>query len=126
MEGSLQPRFSPFPGPRADPDLRARRLERLIDRLPARRVRAVARWLFEPSARWARLVAGVLLILGGLVSILPVFGLWMLPLGLLLLAEDVPPLRRATDRALDWAARRWPGTIDPTPSPQPDARKDIR
>jgi hypothetical protein len=53
----------------------------------------------------------VLLIGGGLLSILPGFGLWMLPLGLLLLAEDIPPLRRGRDRALDWIERRRPHWI---------------
>ena len=35
----------------------------------------------------------ILLILGGIFSILPVLGLWMLPLGLLLFAQDVPLLQ---------------------------------
>ncbi len=34
---------------------------------------------------------GLLLIVGGVFSILPVLGLWMLPLGLVLLSEDFPP-----------------------------------
>jgi hypothetical protein len=52
--------------------------------------------------------AGALLIGGGIFGILPILGFWMLPLGLVLLAEDVPPLRRATDRLLDWIERRHP------------------
>jgi hypothetical protein len=32
----------------------------------------------------------------------------MFPLGLMLLADDIPPLRRARDRALDWLERRRP------------------
>jgi hypothetical protein len=32
----------------------------------------------------------------------------MLPLGLMLLADDIPPLRRARGRALGWVARRRP------------------
>jgi hypothetical protein len=39
-------------------------------------------------------------------SILPVFGLWMLPLGVVLLAEDVPFLRRLTDRVIEWIQRQ--------------------
>ena len=42
-------------------------------------------------------------------AILPVFGLWMLPLGLILIAEDVPVVRRAVSRALAWMEKRWPG-----------------
>ena len=83
------------------------RLERLIDRLPPR-MRRVVRWLRLPGARWVRIPVGILLIAGGLLSILPFLGLWMLPLGLVLLAEDVPVLRRGRDRILDWVARHRP------------------
>jgi hypothetical protein len=94
---------------------RERRVEQLIDRLP-RRLQSVVRWLRLPSSRWVRMPTGVLLIGGSLLSILPVFGLWMLPLGLVLLAEDVPPLRRARDRVLDWVERRRPHWLrDPGP-----------
>ena len=70
-----------------------RRLRRLLRRLPGR-MQAITRWLRKPASRWARIPAGILLILGGCLAILPVFGLWMLPLGLMLLADDIPPLRR--------------------------------
>jgi hypothetical protein len=40
-----------------------------------------------------RFPLALLLIAGGLVSFLPVLGVWMLPLGLLLLAVDLPVLR---------------------------------
>ena len=62
----------------------------------------------EAASRWARLPAGILLIIGGCLAILPVFGLWMFPLGLMLLADDIPPLRRFRDRVLDWLERRRP------------------
>jgi hypothetical protein len=89
---------------------RERRLAGLIDRLPAG-LPSTVRWLRRPSARWVRIPAGGLLVGGGLLSILPVFGLWMLPLGLALLAEDVPLLGRARDRVLDWIERRRPHWI---------------
>src|SRR5271163_4758280 len=84
-----------------------RRLQRLIRRLPGK-IQAITRWLRKPASRWARIPAGVLLIIGGCLSILPVFGLWMLPLGLMLLADDIPLLRRSRDRVLDWLERRRP------------------
>jgi hypothetical protein len=84
-----------------------RRLQRLIRRLPGK-IQAITRWQRRPASRWARTPAGVLLIIGGCLSILPFFGLWMLPLGLALLADDVPLLRRARGRALHWLARRRP------------------
>jgi hypothetical protein len=91
----------------ATPSLHDHRLERLLDRLPDR-WRNTLRWLRHPSARWARIPAAVLLILGGVLSILPILGLWMLPLGLILLAEDIPALHRSRARLLDWLERRRP------------------
>ena len=81
-------------------------LDRIEQGLP-RFVRRPISWLREPSARWVRVPIGVLLILGGIFSILPLLGLWMLPLGLLLLAQDIPFLRRPTRKGLLWAERRW-------------------
>jgi hypothetical protein len=95
------------------------RLERLIARLPARCQRAV-RWLRRPSARWARIPAGILLVLGGCLAILPIFGLWMIPLGLILLAEDMPLLRRLRGRALDWVERSWPQVFAHPAAPNSD------
>src|SRR5262249_5796702 len=76
------------------------RVAGLMGRLPDRVGRAPTR-LLQPQRRGLRLTAGSLLICGGFLSILPVFGLWMLPLGLLLIAEDVPPLKSAVLRMLD-------------------------
>lgn len=86
------------------------RLNRLLDRLERRLPAGVARplrWLRAPSSRWLRIPVGVLLILGGIFSFLPLLGLWMLPLGLLLLAQDLPFLRRPTRRAMILLERRW-------------------
>lgn len=101
----MQPEIVSRPSADAAAPHNERRIERLIDRLPRRMHRPV-RWLRRPSSRWVRIPAGVLLLAGGVVSILPVFGLWMLPLGLVLLAEDVPVLRRGRDRVLEWVERR--------------------
>jgi hypothetical protein len=82
-------------------------LERLIGRLPTG-LQTSVRWLRRPSSRWVRIPAGLLLIVGGVLSVLPLLGLWMLPLGLMLLAEDVPRLRSWRDRMLNWIERRRP------------------
>jgi hypothetical protein len=37
---------------------------------------------------------GIVLIVGGIFGFLPVLGFWMVPLGVALLATDIPPLRR--------------------------------
>lgn len=91
---------------------RERRLNKLIDLLP-KSWRSTARWLRQPSQRWLRICTAVLLIFGSLLSILPLLGLWMLPLGLVLLAEDVPMLRRGLDRILEWVERRRPHWFRP-------------
>lgn len=86
---------------------RERLVESLIGRLPPR-IQTSVRWLRRPASWWARVPAGVLFVLGGLLSILPLLGIWMLPLGLMLLAEDIPPLRRIRGRILEWIERRRP------------------
>jgi hypothetical protein len=91
----------------SDAERRERRIERLLGRLPGW-LQSAIRWLRRPSSRPVRIPAGVLLICGSFLSILPVFGLWMLPLGLILLAEDIPMIGRWRDRLLDWIARRKP------------------
>jgi hypothetical protein len=87
------------------------RLDRLVAHLP-KFIQPVIRWLRLPSARWVRLPAAALLIVGGIFSILPFLGIWMLPLGIVLMAEDVPFFRRITDRGLDWVERHRPHWFD--------------
>jgi hypothetical protein len=82
-------------------------LFRFEERLPvwiARKSRA----LREPQAKFVRIPTAGLLIFGGVFSFLPVLGIWMLPLGLLLLAVDMPTLRPPMARLLQWIERRWP------------------
>ena len=64
-------------------------------------------WLRKPSSIYARVPLAFLLILGGIFSFLPVLGLWMLPLGLLLFAQDVPFLQKPTAQLLGWIERKW-------------------
>jgi hypothetical protein len=60
--------------------------------------------LRRPFSRWIRIPIGLLLVAAGLLSFLPVFGLWMLVPGLLLL--DLPVLRRPIRVAI-LRVRRW-------------------
>ena len=83
------------------------RLERLLNRLP-KRVRSTVRYVRQPSARWLRIPTGVLLTVGGVLWFLPIAGLWMLPIGLALLADDVRPLRSLRYRTLDWVEHHRP------------------
>ena len=64
-------------------------------------------WLRQPSSIYARVPLAFLLIVGGICSFLPVLGLWMLPLGLLLFAQDVPPLQKPMALGLGWIERKW-------------------
>ena len=75
-------------------------------RLPPRPARFVG-WLRQPSSRFARIPLALLLILGGIFSFLPVLGLWMLPLGLLLFAQDMPILQKPLAQTLGWVERKW-------------------
>ncbi|MBR0698055.1 hypothetical protein [Bradyrhizobium lablabi] len=75
-------------------------------RLPAGPARFLG-WVRKPSSRYVRIPLAILLILGGIFSILPVLGLWMLPLGLLLFAQDVPFLQKPIAKMLGWAVRKW-------------------
>jgi hypothetical protein len=83
------------------------RLEGLINRLPSW-LGAAVRALRQPSGRWFRIPAGLLLIIGGVLAFLPILGVWMIPLGLALLAEDMPMLRSWRSKILDWVERRHP------------------
>lgn len=68
-----------------------RQFEALSRAMPA--ARPVTNRLLHDHMRLVRIPAAVLLILGGIFSFLPVLGIWMLPLGLMLLAVDVPIIR---------------------------------
>ena len=85
------------------------RLDRLYGRI-GRQVPPLAGflgWARRPSARLVRLPVGALLTLGGVFSILPILGLWMLPIGMMLLAVDVPPLQTPVAAVIIRGQRRW-------------------
>jgi hypothetical protein len=87
-----------------------RRLDRSLDRLQGRLPNWIARpvgGLRKPDARWIRIPSGILLIVGGILGFLPILGFWMVPLGVLLLALDLPFLRRPTAGLMIRGERRW-------------------
>jgi hypothetical protein len=65
-------------------------------------------WVRRPTSRLIRVPMGGLLVLFGLFGFLPVLGFWMLPLGLLLIARDVPALEPPLARLFAWLNRRMP------------------
>lgn len=98
-------------GAPSDREAKADRIiQRRFDRAERLLPGILAAWLAhlrKPSASWIRLPVGLLLIVGSVLSVLPVFGLWMLPLGLLLLALDIALLKRPTARMVVGGERLW-------------------
>lgn len=86
-----------------------KRLERQIDALarPSPKLRRLVAVIRGRPGIFLRLPLGLALILGGFLAVLPVFGLWMIPLGLLILALDVPPLRPAVLSLVVLLRRKW-------------------
>ncbi len=66
-------------------------------------VNRIALWSDRHLPPGVRAGLGVVAMMCGLVGFLPIVGFWMLPLGIVLVALDIPPLRR---RVLDWLARQ--------------------
>jgi hypothetical protein len=74
-------------------------MDRLQGHMPGWAGRRLNR-LREPKAVWVRVPAGIALTGGGVFSFLPVLSIWMLPVGLALLAHDVPVMHRPLARVL--------------------------
>jgi tetrahydromethanopterin S-methyltransferase subunit G len=86
------------------------RLERQLDKVERRVPNMAARVLQRlrrPGAQWVRIPLGILLVFGGIFSFLPVLGIWMLPLGLILLALDLVFLQGPVNLALVRGTRKW-------------------
>ena len=95
------------PDPTTDPnERRINRQFQWIERLapsmqrPLTVLRARGWWI-------VRVPVALLLVLGGMLAFLPVLGIWMLPLGLLLLAVDIPVLRPIVAGFMIRARRSW-------------------
>ena len=59
-----------------------------------------------PRNRLVRMAIGGFLVILGLFGFLPILGFWMIPLGLLVLANDLPVVRRF-NRRTGVALKRW-------------------
>lgn len=85
------------------------RLQKMLPAPPGR----VFGWLHSPKSRLFRIPIGILCIVASFFWFLPVVGLEFLPIGLLLIAQDVPVLRAPVGklvlRLLDFVERvaRW-------------------
>lgn len=70
-------------------------------------IRFGSRTVNLPRNRIARVGLGVAFVLGGIFSILPVLGVWMLPVGLMILSVDFAIARRLRRRGAVALARFW-------------------
>ena len=77
----------------------------LVRELPEFLARALAR-ITGPGMYWVRLPLGVAFLVGGFLSFLPVLGIELLPLGVLLLAHDIPVLHRPVGTATLWLVQQ--------------------
>jgi purine-cytosine permease-like protein len=59
-----------------------------------------------PNSRIARIVIGVLLIIGGIFGFLPILGFWMIPLGFIVLSVDLPWVRKKRRRLEIWWGKK--------------------
>jgi hypothetical protein len=83
-----------------------RYFQMIHQRVPMR-VSVFIRWLRKPSSFAVRVIVAFMLVIGGVFSFLPVLGLWMLPLGLLLISQDVPFLQKPLVATLAWLESKW-------------------
>ena len=65
-----------------------------------RQLKRSVRWARRKLPPGARLVAGIVLVICGCFGFLPILGFWMLPLGLVLIGLDIPPVHR---RLVAWS-----------------------
>ncbi len=90
--------------------LEQKKFERLLTRLEAKLPDRLAHWVYwlvGPTAKLLRVPLGLLLIAGGIFSFLPVLGIELLPLGILLVAVDVPSVRHWVVRFGPKLEARW-------------------
>jgi hypothetical protein len=59
-----------------------------------------------PASRIGRIVLGVLFVFFGLLGFLPILGFWMVPVGLLILSQELAMVRRWRRRFSVWWAKR--------------------
>lgn len=80
-------------------------LSRLSRQLPASAARFVD-YVRKPTSAFVRRSLAVVLIAGGFFGFLPILGFWMIPLGLALLAKDLPFLQPPLARLVGWIAAK--------------------
>ena len=68
---------------------------------------AIGTWRIPlPRSRVGRIILGLAFMVGGTLGFLPILGFWMVPLGFLILSNDIPFVRRQRRRLSVWWERR--------------------
>ena len=101
-------------------------MDRLQGQIPDWAGRNLKR-LRQPRAVWVRVPTGIALTGGGLLSFLPVLGIWMLPVGLALLAHDVRVMRKPVAHVLHFTngkieKSRGKKRVESTPAARPSTK----
>jgi hypothetical protein len=89
-----------------------RDLDRAFDELEREVPNGIARtirWLRNPKAHLVRIPLGIVLVVLSFFSFLPVIGIEFLPIGLAVIAIDVPFLRKPISAFMLWVMRKWRG-----------------
>lgn len=73
---------------------------------PRRKIKLLGRSLHLPHSKPLRIGIGSGLVFLGCLGFLPVLGFWMIPLGVLVLSQDIAWARRRRRRAEVWWERR--------------------
>lgn len=74
-------------------------------RRPIEFLRRATAWGREKVPPGARTALGIVLVAAGVFGFLPILGFWMIPVGCVLIALDIPPLRRRLRTWLDQKSR---------------------
>lgn len=78
-----------------------------LERETPDRVAGAIRWLSDPKSKLVRLPTGLALIAGGFFGFLPILGFEFIPIGLLLVAQDIPFLRKPVGQLTLWLGHKW-------------------
>lgn len=89
-----------------EPETRAETKPRRYFRLRGNTIEVFGRSIRLPASRIARVALGASFVVGGIFSFLPILGLWMLPVGLIILSIDFAIVRRWRRRSTVWWERR--------------------
>lgn len=79
-----------------------------LEKKSSPRVAKFIRWVQNPKAKNYRIPIGIVLIIAGVFGgALPLLGVWMIPIGLVILAFDIPILKKPVGQLILWVLTKW-------------------